>query len=376
MSITSDFEIYLETIDGETVGIVSDFKSFFIRQIFNDVGVWTLILSNEALLASSITINSRVVLKRGGLTISSGQVQEIRKRSNKGIKTLTIKGATDNVLLLFRQAMPEPGTTAPPYSTDSHDVRAGIGSTVLIEYVDNNLGPSARTNRIKSGLTFATDPLVGSTVTGEARWETLIDFMARLALNAGGIGFRIVDMEFQTYQPQDLTGSIIFSEELGNLVSYDYWLKWPKANYVFVAGQGKEELREVVEGGDAQSIIDYDLVEALKDRRDTAETSVLLAERASYLAENAFTVGVKIEPLEITGILFGVDYTLGDKVTVVVDGERLKYVIREVTIDLKPGRAVVKPVLGSVDASLDQTIAGLVQADKKTSKRLNSIERE
>lgn len=376
MSQTRDFDIYLETIDGDQVGIFKDFRQFKIRQIFNGVGVWSLIMSPTAFLADSVTIKSRIVLKRLGVTIASGQVQEIRKRSKNGVKTLTIKGATDEVVLLNRLVIPEPSTAAPPYSTDSHDERSGIGSTVLIEYVNFNIGLNARTPRIKAGLTVAADPVVGNAVTARGRWEPLIEFMAKIALTAGGIGFRVVDMEFQTYAPQDFTDTIIFSEEFANLVSYEYWVKWPSANYVFVAGQGKQELREIVEGGDAQSIIDYDLIEALKDRRDTPDTAELLNEKFSYLAENAFSVGVKIEPLETTGKKFGIDYTLGDKVSAVIEGERLEHVIREVFIELKPGRAKVEPILGTVDTALSQALVSLVQGEGKTSKRLNSIERE
>lgn len=225
-----------------------------------------------------------------------------------------------------------------------------------------------------TGLTLDTDPVIGSSVTGRARWQTVLELLQGLALSGGGLGFRLrqsgTALQFQVYQPGNPTA--VFAEELGNLAGFEYESTAPEANYIICGGSGEGTARAIKEGQDSTFVAVWGRIEKFADRRDTNASAELGQEITEQLEENQESADLSITPIDIPGMSYGTHYDLGDSVIVLADGE-IHERIREVRIVLTPeGPQTTTPVIGT-PGRLD--IFRLFRVFRKQEKRLTNLER-
>lgn len=346
--------IYVRDPALSRVGQLDDFQKLDVILRFNDVGTWSLTMDGRAPLANLVgTAGYGIDVVRDDTTVvMSGPVRHRSYTRDGDELTLTVSGVDDNVWLKRRLAHPQPATAIPPYSSQEYDVRTGVASTVLRAYVDVNAGAGALAPRRVTGLTVDTDPVIGSTVTGRARWQELLALLQELAIAGGNLGFRVrksgTSLLFQVYQPTDHTDTVVLSTEMGNVYGYTYESEVSSANYLYVGGGGEGTARTIQEGSDSGDVIEWGRIEAFTDQRDTTSTTELSQEITKALAESAGKTGLTVNPVDIDGTQFLVDYTLGDRVTYVVDGVSSTEVIREVQVSLTPdGPQQTVPTLSS-----------------------------
>lgn len=342
-------------------GQIDQFAEFEAIARFNGVGTWTLTLDATLDAAADLAQPDWGIelVDEDGATVFSGPYYDYGRQKDANKDQVTLIGYDDMICLKDRLAHPQPASSVPPYSSQEQDVRtATTGSTVLRDYVFVNAADAAIPARQTYGLTVGGDPLVGTEITGRARWQVLLDFLTGLALEAGGLGFRVVKigtaLEFQVYQPTDKSGTVKFSVDLGSLGSYSFGKSRPDTNYVFVGGAGEGTARTIVESQDPVDMVLWGRrIESFADRRDTAVADELSSAGAKALAEGQGKTRLEFTPVDIDGAMYRIDYNLGDMVTAVLD-EQIVEVIRQVTISLKPGQVRVLPAIGtpSVDNSL------------------------
>jgi hypothetical protein len=314
---------------------------------FNDVGTWTLDMDANARGASILEQDgSGIVVTRtdpntgAAAVVMSGPVT-FRERDVGGDpdrNRLKLKGEDDNTYLNRFLAHPQPSTAAPPYNSQGWDVRTGVCSTILRQYVDVNIGGSALAVRQVPGLSLAADPGIGISITGRARWQSLLTFLQDLALAGGDIGFQIQEagsgIQFSIYQPMDHSTSVVFAPALANLAAYDWSEAAPKQNYVFVGGGGEDVSRVIVESQDAAAIARWGRIESFRDRRDTSVTAELLQQGSTELMQGQAALGFNITPVDLPQMTYLTHYNLGDKVSVLNDGVLVSNIVREVHITL------------------------------------------
>ena len=328
-----------------------DYQSLSMVPRFNNPGSWELDVDASSAAADLLTWGTGILVTLDGVSFFSGPVTKMGRKWTPSGDRRTVTGADDSIYLARRLAYPEaPALTT---GTSAYDARTGVASTVMRGYVDDNVGPSADATRAVSGLTLeAADPLLGASVTGLGRFQPLDELLRELALAGGDLGFRVVQegaaLEFQVYDPADRTGTVIFSSALGTLSAYDYSEDGPSANWIVVGGAGDGAARAFSSGGDGASIARYDRIEAFVDKRDTGDTTQLAQARDEALTQNAEQTSLSATPVDTGAFRFGVDYGLGDRVTVMVDGVALQDVVREVHVKLDPtaGQSVI-PVIGT-----------------------------
>lgn len=335
--------IYLRNRGLEREGQVDDFSRLEAVPRFNDVGTWTLDIDGRARHVQALApagYGIELVNDDTGDTIISGPMRHRAWNVDGDSRMLTVSGVDDNIWLKRRLAHPQPATAAPPYNAAEHDVRSGLVSTVLREYVDANAGVGALAVRRVFGLDVDTDPLIGSDVTGRARWQVLLTLLQELAIAGGNVGFRVrqvgTGLRFQVYEPTDLTDSIKISTELGNLYGYKFEAEASAVNYAYVGGGGEGTARVVVENGDPAEVIDWGRIEQWVDRRDTTSTTELDQQITKTLAEGVGRSGLSLNPVDIAGMTFLQDYDLGSRVTYVVEGVESSEIVREARITLTP----------------------------------------
>jgi hypothetical protein len=358
-------------------GQVEDFDSLTMRLRFNRSSTWVLEMDAESEAVPLLGRTDGMIVERDGVTLLSGPVVSRVRTSEGEEQKVTVTGLDDTVWLQRRLALPVP--SGPPYMAADYDDTTGPAETVLRYFVDRNLGPGATAPRRLAYLTLAPDLGRGTSVRGRARFHTLLELLQPLALAGGDLGFRIAQvgggLQFQVRAPEDRTATAVFSEELGNLAGFSYQESAPVTDYVILGGQGEGTARAFVEGGRQEDIDAFGRIETFRDRRDAPDTATLEQARAEALAESGRQTSLSISPIDTEAVAFGRDYSLGDRVTVVVDGLPIRDVVREVGLTLSAsGGETVTPVVGTLDALSPQALA-LFRNQERLSRRISPIER-
>jgi len=382
--MTLKYQIYARNLNMEREGVIADYQSAQFKLRFLDVGTWEIVVDRtrpEAVWLSTPGWGIEVVLNIDDTTqvpLISGPIHSRKHAKATDSNTLTATGYSDEVYLKWRLAHPSPAESFPPYNLQADDVRTGVASTVIRAYVNVNLGPGAIAPRRVPGLTIGTDPVVGASITGRARWNPLLPFLQDLA-ESGGIGFNVTMVAgvpvFNTYAVTDHSTDVILSEALGNLQSWDYSSESPETTYVFVGGQGDGTARTFVDFPDPDPMITWGRREALVDKTDTTDTTELHQGGTDYLVQHAEKAGLSITPVDTASCVYGRDYALGDRITVQLEGPAapVTEIVREVGINLTPGGPqTMTPVIGTPSAPL---IYRLFRTYRETMRRLSNLER-
>lgn len=380
----AEWVIYLRDANLRRVAVIEDYADLAILLRFNQPGGFDFTVPAST-LAALLTPGAGVIIERDGLPLLSGPLDATRRTWAQDADHLIVSGPDDTIALADRVALPvpaaAPSATGTAYAAAAYDVRTGAAETIMRAYVNVNAGPGARSERRVPGLRLAADLARGATVTGRARFDALDELLRALALAGGDLGFRVVQAtdaaarEFQVYPTRDLTATAVFSADYGNLRAYDYRRGVPPGTYVYVLGGGDLTARAVIEGGDAAAIVAWRRREQAVDARNTAELGELTTQRDKELLDRRADVGLSVTPIDAPGLAFGVDYGLGDRVTVLVDGLPIREVVREVQLrlDAQGGETIEPRVLspGATAPTVDQLYATIAAMGE----RLGRLER-
>jgi len=382
-----EWKLYVRNDRNERVAELEDYSEATLTPVYNDVGTWSVRLSRKSKQAADLTTPGYgIIATRDDAVMFSGIATERHHEWNGTVDQVTVSGCTDDVWLLSRLVSPSPGESTPPYTTQASDVRTGLASTVIRQYVNVNLAAGAVPARRKMDLLLAADPLIGASIRGEARWDSnLLEFIKPLAVS-GGVGFRVVqagtNLEFQVYQSTDRSSTIKFSPDLGNLLAFDYSSQAPKANYVFVGASGTGTSRIIKEFSDPTSITTWGRWEGpLVNAANTSDTTQIQQSGTDALVDGQEQASLSITPWETATMRYGFDYFLGDKVTVQLEGPAatgysesgyIVDILREVSIVLNQQGQTVTPSVGTGDRL---QIFRMFRVFRQHARRLNNLER-
>lgn len=379
------YRVYARDADRRRLGELPDYGQLKLELRFNDVGGFHLTCPVGSRAATLLHETGGIIVTRdlldgnGPHVVFSGFVRDISPDASQ----VEIAGVSDEWVLDVRAASPDPaseGTPGDAWATEQ-DIRSGTASTVMIAYVRNNAGDLALPSRRVPGLTVLADPGLGSTVYGQARLISLLALMQELALAGGGLRFQVVwqdgELVFSIGEPAER--SVVISRGRGTLGDWRRSFSRATATRVYSLGQGQGVNRQVVQATNATTTTRYGFsIEAVVDRRDTNDTLLLAQEASNVLAEGDETRLVAFTPLDTPSFRWGVDYDLGDLVTVVTgDGEQLREVVRGVDITLSaPGGsspvAEVQPIVSTPGDTADDPTS---RQQRAVNRRVGNLER-
>lgn len=356
------------------VGVIRpEFLNVKVSPVLNGVGSWTLTLPADHALAKVLsTPGSGIIVTGPTDIIMSGPTTGITKgvSSSDPGGSVTFDGVDDNVILSDTLAFTEP--TNPNAATQllAHDVRTGNAESVMRAYVDANCGPSAPAPRKRTGLTLAANQNRGVTVTKSARFDVLGTLLQEIALVAN-LAFRVVQrgsgLVFEVSDRRDRSPFVRFDVYNGNLTSQEVTMSPPGATTVIVAGQGDLTDRQFIvrttDQAQADSATWGRYIEVWVDQRNTNVVSELQQAGDEVLAGSGFTqIATKIVPSDDTTMRFGIDWGLGDVVTIVVENTEQRSFISGYNIVADSSGVKVGVILGD-SAALDQSVAQQRQTD-------------
>lgn len=340
-------------------------------------------------IRDQITPGCRIVVIRDGSVLTAGPMEKLLwERSddgdNAGAGTLTVNFSDFTALLAGRQTYPNPALTPDTQTTDAWTF-TGNAELALRALADGNAGPSALAARQIPRLVLGTVAGVGTSITATAdRMEPMGDVMRRIAVSGGGLGFRTAltgnpgddhfGIQFQVFQPTDLSDQVIFGYGAGSLKYIAYEATGPTTNAVIVGGQGDGADRFVTERNNAGSQDAWDRREALVSEPGNDPLADLQADGDSALADGAETARVQINVMDTPFQKFGVNYDIGSKVSVeTYPGSMISDVVVTVSIEVYPTSGeVVSPTVGSQAASADPI---WLQMIRSMNKRMAYLER-
>ncbi len=364
----NQYEVFIRDENGDRVSQLEDFTNLTFIRRFNSIGSWTL-TSNPSALAG-LTKKGGLEVFRNGKPHFSGIVR--RFQDDDGL-VLIAGGADDLKVLSAELALPDPAGA--PYSIE-YDVRSDVAETVVKQFVELNLGPSAISARRIPGLTVETDYGRGSLVTGRARFETVFELVNSLAIQ-GGIGFRIKNLEFQVFVPEDKSGTILFSKELGTLGKYSFTVEAGASNYLFCGGSGEGAVRTIVEGSDPASILSWGRTEAFLDKGNASSLEELNAAMEEDLVKNSEKASLVFSPIVSESMKPVDDYDVGDMVSSVISGITMVHRVREMKTTLDgQGGETVEIAIGTEGASSDLSrLSNIYSRMRGIDQRVSTYER-
>lgn len=354
-----------------TVAEIAEYSRLEVITRDNDCGTWQLDMPFSAAGADLLFEDGAgIYVEQDGARLIAGPVRNVDRIFDGRGDRLRISGASDCVWLNRRLAYPEPGGD---FAYAEFDIRTGVASTVMRQYVDVNIGPSAQADRQIVQLTA--DPEVGSVVTGRARFDLLNDLLRQLALAGGDLTYRIVDnglgaIEFQVAARRDLSDTVVFSPELGNIARFEFRVGAPTATRVVVGGAGEGALRDflIEDAGVAR----FGVIDQFVDAGQASDPDELQQAAVEALADAVQPASLILEPIDTESIQFGRDYRVGDLVTVEVDGVPIVEAIRQVRVVYGPDGITVVP---SVSAAGEVDALALWNEIREQRKRVGLLER-
>lgn len=339
----SDLTIEVRNNNLERVGQLTpaDLVGFTAVLRDKEVGSWSIKLPVGNLLAEELVKpDAGIIVSTDQGTLLSGPTVSVvlSQDTDNPEGTYEITGADDNIVLTERLAYPTPATSDVAAQTTPYDVRTGAAETVLKGYVNANIGPGAPTVRRVPGLTVETDLARGNTVTGSARFTNLQELLRGLA-DVGELSYTVeqvgTGLVFQVTSPADRSAYVRLDLYNGRLKSSDYAYSQPLTTRVIVGGDGDDAARTFLERTSTDSLAAETLwgrrIETFVDSRSTTVTAELQAAADEVLVKDGKTqLSVTIAPSDDQTMLFGRDWNLGDKVTVVVGSTELVAVVTEI----------------------------------------------
>ena len=350
---------------------------------FNNVGSWALTLAAEHPLCDTLRTPGAGIIVTGpdDVLLSGPMVKSEYAATPTDVGgSVSFEGVSDTVCLADSLAFPQPSNPDGASQTESHDVRTGKAETVMHAYVNANIGPAAPAARRKAGLIMGTDGARGPSVNQSARFPVLGNLLTEIAF-LGNLGFRVVQrgtsLVFETYIITDRTKLIRLDVRNGTLSGQRVAISPPGATRAIVAGQGELEDRQFLQVDTAESIAAETewgrRIERFVDQRNTDDWTELQQAGDEVMADEGFTaVNVQIVPLEDSPVRFGVDWGLGDKLTVIVDDQELQSVVTGVVIKANSDGFKVGAVMG--DATGFDANAALNKRVTNTETRLSALE--
>lgn len=323
----------------------------------NNIGSWSLTLAAEHPLASVLrTPGSGIIVTGPSDVLMSGPMVTPMHdaRASDPAGTITFEGVSDTIILADMLAYPDPTNVDPTTQAKSHDVRTGAAETVMHAYVNANIGPAAPAARRKAGLTMGADGARGATVKKSARFQVLGNLLDDIAIMSD-LGFRIVqrgtNLVFETRPVTDRSAYIRLDVLSGTLASTKYALSPPGVTQVIVAGQGELTERQFYAATTTEATAAESewgrRIERFVDQRQTDDSTEHKQKADEVLAKDGWTgVHIQAVPADDSTMRYGVDWGMGDMVTVVIDDTEARSIVNGVRLRADEGGVRLGVLLG------------------------------
>ncbi|MFY9119181.1 MAG: hypothetical protein WAO57_02570 [Syntrophomonadaceae bacterium] len=331
------------------IGEIDDYESLLWTRRWHKAGEFEININAHKQAANS--------LQKGRLIINKGKVGIILHRElrqgpgGKGDEQVMVKGASLSVILGRRITIPPVGY--------GYDRINGTAETIMKGYITRNCITPTDPRRIIPNLIVAADQERGGKLVYQSRYKPLDEELERLSL-VSGLGWDLtLDWQNQRWIFDVRVGRNLAAEQIENppvIFSADFDVIQEQTfvesdlgykNLAYVGGQGEGAAREIAEVG--EDLTGLERLEVFVDARDIEAAEDLPERGWQKLAEVAPVLTFDTEILTRGPYKYGVDWNLGDVVTIQNKkwGVTLDSRITEVTEIYEPAGFQLKVTFGS-----------------------------
>ena len=295
---------------------VANYESAYFQRSWHEVGKFQVSINYS--IGQEFQVG-RIVLFGNDLK-KSGIILEVSDKlnSNGQVKRL-VTGVELKYILSRRIVVPPAGQVRYTASTNFENAVKTLVSTQAIAATDSN--------RNISNLVNATNSNLGPTVLISARYNNLLDVLKGVS-KAAGAGFWVelnlttkkytfaIGIGLNRTAGQSVNGRAIFSTDYSNLESADLVKSMIKyKNFAYVGGQGEGTARTIQTVPSSSIPTGLNRIESFVDARDLATGGELTQRGTEYLSANGTQDFLSGQALPSSNLVLGVDYDLGDIVT-------------------------------------------------------------
>lgn len=351
---------------GGVVAILDAYETLSFQRGFYKPGAFSLTINKNTPNASALA-HGRMI-RVGTDNTKMGIVRTVvTSLTESGAYILTVSGNELWSLLEYRQIVPDAGQVS---FTSAGSVPVETGLKTMI---GKQCGASAAASRQFPSFSVVATSGRGPNMEMAERYTNLLDAVTRYLTSAAcglfatftGTGW---SLDFKT--GTDRSASIIFSSDRDTLQSADYTRSDVSyRNVAIVGGQGDGAARMVNTVYQSTEPTGIDRLEMFVDARDLSLSGSLDNRGIQKLEENRFTRFIEFDALTYSRYVYGVNYDVGDIVTVQEFGISQSSRIISATEEWKNGSYEIKLVFDKELA----TITGQVSKIAETTVRQNAI---
>lgn len=384
MAKVSDYIVEVRDVNFVRQGqIAPEYLDVMYTEVFRSVGKWTLKLpTGHPLLPVVKAKGSGIIITE----ITSGKVFSGRMQScvlsqdaEDPDGTWVASGVDDNVIAAASVAYPDTANAANA-QTAAYWTITSDGEDIMKRLVNFNIGPAAIASRKYPWLSYTTNLHRGATISSSLRFDLLADAFTAIGIRAN-LGWRFYQsgagIVFDVYTPSDKSATVRLDIRNGGLESTELGYSAPTATQVLVLGQGEGADRTVLPVTTTASLAEATAWglrwEVSKDERNTDVTTELQQAGEEILTEQGSTINsLKVVPSDTPNQRLGVDWFLGDIVTVLIDGSPATSTVTEVATAIGSAGVIRQATVGDpVGFSWDARQASLT---KQQDTRISALE--
>ena len=342
--------VYIRAKNGTLINRVNDYVSLHMLMTLNDVGDWSM--TSVAKEACPFSAGNGIIDVRNGKYLYGGVMTQISDKFDAvtGLHEWQVQGKGDLEYLSRRICYVDPATGR----TDqvSHYTSSGYLSSVVQNLIKVNLGQSAMTVRREPIIKDNSQSNLGPYSSISLRFDNLLKAVVstvsskgwNIAPNWDDVNNKIF---YEVYQGQDLTNSIVFTEQLNNIIGAEHLVSAPEGNYILAGGTGQMTSRQFDTAQDNSSISEWGRIEFYQDARNQGNLSGYASEILAEKTSDTTGYGCTASNAPLTP-QYGVDYRLGDFVGMKVFGQFVTAEVQQVEITVADGIETVEPRFGTV----------------------------
>lgn len=261
-----------------------------------------------------------------------------------------ITGIADLIVVDDALAYGDPSKYGLAAQDAANDIQSGPAETVLLSYINRNIGPAAVAERRVPGLTIQATQGRGPNVRKTPRFQILFE-LAQEILTGTTLLLDVVQvgqlLEARVTEATDLSLDVRFDFANDQIIRNEYSKSAPGLTDVIVAGQGEGVARKMIRRTTAGSKWGRRR-ERFLDQRNTDDDTELAQAGDEKLAEaEAERTAFKIVPNTSLELIYGVDWKVGDIVSVVVAGEEIAVPITSAPIAVTANGVLVGATVGN-----------------------------
>lgn len=352
--------VYVRNSTLQRIGQVADYTNLTVVPRHNAIGSMSLEISADSPSAPLLIEGNGLIVKTPtGETVLSGPIRTpdwSRSESDSGAGRLTVGAISDDEVLARYTCWPSPTAVIGSQTASVYKINVAAVETGMRNLVNLNAGPGSLASRRNALLTLATNGARGGPLVREVnQFDNLLVVLQDIAA-ASGLGFRVIQvgssLQFQVFQPANLSGTARFSFGLGNLTDASYSTTPPTCTRAIVVAGGGTSPRVCKTYDRADPLFPGVVLEQFVDQTSVDSASVDLAAQMDQAAEEALTNGagqgsLSIAPIDLPMLRYGRDYNVGDTVAAQLRGGAwYTDVVREVTLTSSTSGSTVKATVG------------------------------